>query len=87
MVTLTIEQREKVDACSASSVSVYVSGATGSSAGSGGAAGHWRVYEEAGKALLELSGSDGSREAIQLTAEGTKTFLNGRRWFVAGSNE
>lgn len=67
---------------SSSSVSIYTSGATGTSAGQNGQAGRWRIYEENGKAMLELVSPTTGREVIVLTSEGTKTFLNGRRWLV-----
>lgn len=71
-----------------SSVSVYVPGATGGSAGQSGATGRWRVYEQAGQAMLELVDSRGTPEVIALStsAEG-KTFLNGARWFIAGPGQ
>ncbi|MBL8212382.1 MAG: hypothetical protein JNK87_16825 [Bryobacterales bacterium] len=71
----------------ASSVSVYVPGATGGSAGRDAQDGRWRVVEQGGQALLELTASNGTKEMIQLSADGTRTFLNGKRWFVVGINE
>lgn len=72
---------------SSSSVSVYVPGATGGSAGRDAQEGRWRVVEQTGQALLELTASNGTKQMIQLSADGTKTFLNGKRWFVVGINE
>ena len=72
---------------SASSVSVYVPGATAGSAGQNGQQGRWRVVEQNGQALLELNASNGAKELIRLSADGSKTFLNGNRWFVVGINE
>jgi hypothetical protein len=72
---------------SSSSVSVYVPGATGSSAGRSGQDGRWRVIEQGGQPLLELLASDGTKELIRLSMDGSKTFLNGNRWFVVGINE
>ncbi len=64
-----------------SSVSVYVDGASGGSASRGGSQGHWRIYEQGGRAMLELVSSSGT-ETIALTADGSKTLLNGQRWLV-----
>jgi hypothetical protein len=72
---------------SSSSVSVYVPGATGTSAGRSGQDGRWRVIEQGGQALLELVATDGTKELIELSMDGSKTFLNGNRWFVAGIHE
>jgi len=65
-----------------SSVSIYVPGATGTSAGQNGQDGRWRIYEDNGRAMLELVSPTAGREVIVLTSEGSKTFLNGRRWLV-----
>jgi hypothetical protein len=65
-----------------SSTAVYVSGASGGSVSQNGAQGRWRIYEQGGKALLELVSSDGILETIPLTADGSKTLLNGQRWLV-----
>jgi len=64
------------------STSIYVSGATGTSASESGIEGRWRVYEQSGKAMLELVPSSGTREQIALSSESGKTFLNGQRWLV-----
>ena len=72
---------------SSSSVSVYVPGASGSSAGRNGQDGRWRVVDQGGQPLLELIAKDGTTELIRLSMDGTKTFLNGNRWFVVGINE
>jgi hypothetical protein len=74
---------------SSSSVSVYVSGANGGSAGQNSDEGQWRVIEHAGnKPVLELnSKKSGQREVIELSSNGSATFLNGRRWYVVGINE
>jgi hypothetical protein len=66
----------------ASSVSIDVSGASAGSASRNGAQGHWRIYERDGKVLLELLPSNGTPETIVLSADGTKTMLNGQRWLV-----
>jgi hypothetical protein len=65
-----------------SSVAIYVPGATGTSAGQNGQDGRWRIYEDNGRAMLELVSTTAGREVIVLTSEGSKTFLNGRRWLV-----
>jgi hypothetical protein len=65
-----------------SSVSLYVPGATGGSAGRNGSNGRWRVYEQNGQATLELAPTQGSREVITLTTDGRSTFLNGHKWLV-----
>ncbi|MFN7934114.1 MAG: hypothetical protein U0R19_12360 [Bryobacteraceae bacterium] len=72
---------------SSGSVSVYVPGASGSSASRDGQEGRWRVVEQDGQAMLELLPNGGNGELIRLGREGTKTFLNGTRWFVVGINE
>ncbi|HLJ50385.1 MAG TPA: hypothetical protein VKU01_30440 [Bryobacteraceae bacterium] len=64
------------------SVSIYASGANGTSASQRGAQGRWRIYEQDGKALLELVSNAGATETITLTSDGTKTLLNGQRWLV-----
>jgi hypothetical protein len=64
------------------STSIYVSGATGTSASESGAQGRWRIYEQAGKAMLELVPTSGTTEQIVLASEAGKTFLNGHRWLV-----
>jgi hypothetical protein len=72
---------------SSSSVSIYVPGATGSSAGQHADEGRWRIVEERGQPVLELISGKGDSERIVLSANGTQTFLNGRRWYVVGINE
>lgn len=72
---------------SSGSVSVYVPGASGSSASRDAQEGRWRVVDQNGQAMLELLPNGGTRELIRLGREGTKTFLNGTRWFVVGINE
>jgi hypothetical protein len=72
---------------SSSSVSIYVPGANGSSAGRNADGGRWRVVEGSGHALLELNSRNGETERIQLSAKGSETYLNGRRWYVVGINE
>ncbi len=64
------------------STSVYVPGASGASASESGAQGRWRIYEQAGKAMLELIPNSGLAEQIVLTSQAGKTFLNGNRWLV-----
>jgi hypothetical protein len=68
-------------------VSIYVPGATGSSAGQHADEGRWRIVEERGQPVLELISGKGDSERIVLSANGTQTFLNGRRWYVVGINE
>lgn len=65
------------------SVSVYVEGASGGSVSQGGERGRWRIYEQGGKVLLELVSTNGTTENIELTSDGNKTLLNGRRWLVS----
>jgi hypothetical protein len=74
---------------SSSSVSVYVPGANGGSSSQNSDEGQWRVIEHAGnKPVLELnSKKSGQRETIELSSNGSATFLNGRRWYVVGINE
>jgi len=72
---------------SSSSVSVYVPGATGGSAGRNSDGGRWRVVDSAGQPHLELSSRNGATERIALSAKGSETYLNGRRWYVVGINE
>jgi hypothetical protein len=64
------------------SVSVYVDGANGSSASQNGDQGRWRIYEQGGKVYLELVSAKSGTETIALTADGSKTLLNGNRWLV-----
>jgi len=66
----------------AGSVSVYVPGANGGSASQGGDQGRWRIVEQGSNSVLELMSAKGTTENITLTANGTKTFLNGQRWLV-----
>jgi hypothetical protein len=66
----------------ASSVSIDVSGASAASASRNGAQGRWRIFERDGKALLELLPANGAPETIALSADGSKTLLNGQRWLV-----
>ena len=66
----------------AGSVSVYVPGASGGSASQNGGQGRWRIYEQGGKAFLELVSAKNGTETIELTSNGTKTLLNGNRWLV-----
>jgi hypothetical protein len=66
---------------------VYVPGASGSSASRDAQEGRWRVVDRNGQAMLELLPNSGNGELIRLGREGTKTFLNGTRWFVVGINE
>ena len=61
---------------------MYVSGASGGAVSQNGAQGRWRIYEQGGRALLELAPSGGTVETIVLTANGSKTLLNGNRWLV-----
>ena len=72
---------------SSSSVSIDVPGASGSSGGLQADQGRWRVIEQAGETILELTSLQNGIEKIKLTLQGTMTFLNGRRWFVTGINE
>ena len=64
------------------STAIYVTGATGTSASESGAQGRWRIYEQSGKAMLELVPTSGATEQIVLSSEAGKTFLNGNRWLV-----
>jgi hypothetical protein len=72
---------------SASSVSISIPGASASSAGQTTDEGKWRVVEQQGQELLELTSAKGATERIVLSTNGTQTLLNGRRWFVVGINE
>jgi hypothetical protein len=72
---------------SSSSMSVYIPGASNGSSRQTQDQGRWRVIERGNDAMLELVSSKGATERIILTMQGTQTFLNGRRWFVAGINE
>ena len=72
---------------SSSSVSIYVPGANASSADRGADQGHWQIVEHAGQPILELVSRNGGVDRFTLSSEDTKTFLNGRRWFVVGINE
>ena len=72
---------------SASSVSMNVPSASGSSSGQSADEGKWRVTEQSGQAILELASSKGAVERIALSVNGTQTSLNGKRWFVVGINE
>jgi hypothetical protein len=65
-----------------SSVSIYVEGATGSSAGQEESAGKWRIFARAGQPMLELTPSTGKPVQFVLASQGSKTFLNGNRVFV-----
>jgi len=66
----------------AGSVSVTVDGASGGSASQSAEHGRWRIYAQGGQVLLELVSANGTTENIALTADGSKTLLNGRRWLV-----
>jgi len=63
------------------SVSVYVDGASGGSASRSGSQGRWRISEQGNRVVLELVSNTGT-ETITLTADGSKTLLNGQRWLV-----
>jgi hypothetical protein len=80
--TLTLSADGSYTFRTASSVSIYVPGANGTSAGRNGANGQWRIYEQNGQAMLELQSTQSGRELIVLTTDGSKTFLNGHRWLL-----
>lgn len=80
--TLLLAANGTYDFRRSSSTSIYVSGASGGSVSQNGAQGRWRIYEQGGKTLLELAPSNGVTETIVLTADGSKTLLNGNRWLV-----
>lgn len=65
-----------------SSVSIYVEGATGSSAGREESAGKWRIFSRGGRGMLELVPETGKPVQFQLAAQDGKTYLNGARVFV-----
>jgi hypothetical protein len=65
-----------------SSTSIYTGGASASSASQNAAQGRWRIHESGGKVILELVSNTGATENIVLTAQGSKTLLNGNRWMV-----
>jgi len=72
---------------SSSSVSIYVPGANASSADRSADQGRWNIVERDGRAILELASRNGGVDRFTLSREDTKTFLNGRRWFVVGIDE
>ena len=72
---------------SSSSVSIYVDGANGSSSGQKSDSGQWRLYEDAGRVILETKSLKGEVSTGVLSMDGTKTLLNNVRWFVVGMNE
>jgi len=80
--TLLLAANGTYDFRRSSSTSIYVSGASGGAVSQGGTQGRWRIYEQGGKAVLELVPSNGVTETITLTADGSKTLLNGNRWLV-----
>ena len=67
---------------SSSSVSISVDGMGGSSAGRNASEGRWRIVSRGGSPVLELVHSGGNRDQIALSRDGTKTLLDGGRWFV-----
>jgi len=80
--TLLLSANGTFDFRHSSATSIYVSGANGGSTSQGGSQGHWRIYEQAGKVMLELTPSNGPVENIVLTSNAGKTLLNGNRWLV-----
>lgn len=48
--------------------------------------GQWAIIGQAGQPALELRHSAGQREAFVLSTDGSKTFLNGVRYFVVENN-
>ena len=48
-----------------------MSGASGGSVSQGGAQGRWRIYEQGGRAILELAPNQGEKETIVLTTDGS----------------
>jgi hypothetical protein len=71
---------------SSSSVSIYVDRANGNSSGQKSDAGQWRLYEQAGKVILETKSSNGEVSTGVLTMDGSTTLLNNVRWFVVDIN-
>ena len=80
--TLLLAANGAYDFRRSSATSIYVSGASGGSVSQGGAQGRWRIYEQGGRAILELVPNQGVKETIVLTTDGSKTLLNGNRWLV-----
>ena len=44
--------------------------------------GRWRITSQGGQSALELRSQDGSTVTFRLEMDGTKTLLNGKRYFV-----
>ncbi len=85
--------REEIHLCAAgyfkyssdSSVSMNVDGASGSSSGKNDGAGKWEITGDgSGGVALKLTFENGEVKTYRLSAEGTKTFLNGKRYFKTG---
>jgi hypothetical protein len=49
---------------------------------SGQQSGQWRIIGQAGQPALELRHASGQLETFTLSTDGSKTFLNGVRWYV-----
>jgi hypothetical protein len=62
---------------------VYAPGGANASVGStANGQGRWRVVSRGGGAVLELKFSSGEQREYSLTANGSQTFMNGRRTYV-----
>jgi len=49
--------------------------------------GRWRIVSRGGVAVLELKFSTGEQQEFNLTANGTQTFMNGKRTYVTSPSE
>lgn len=67
---------------SSSSVSIPVDWMSGGSSGQEADSGRWRILSRNGRAVLSLTDRTGGRREMELTRNGSQTFLNGTRAFV-----
>jgi len=61
---------------------ISVPGANASMANRGPKTGTWKLVPQLSQAALELTTADGAKNLIALSADGTKTLLNGKQWLV-----
>jgi hypothetical protein len=67
---------------------VYAPGGGNASVGrTAGGEGRWRIVSRGGSAILELKFTNGEQREFELTANGTQTFMNGKRTYVTDPSE
>jgi hypothetical protein len=69
------------------SAAIYVPGASASSGGLSSGEGRWRVLAQGEQAVLELTWSDGRVAQRLLEYDGSRTFIDGERWYVTEEND